>query len=203
MTKLSFDSADAVTRVDTRETEDGTEVRLFHKRTKLFAFGADDANEDQLANVADFIAAKPRTVDEVENFLTSEPGEEGDDEDAGGSIVPEKYRVKYGVTQRCGDKIAETLSAYVTLPRAGKKDIDGGLDRDRLREVADKNGLGKKLDEYEARELNGGLLRMNISNILRGMERRGEQVVIGGTLFPARDVPKKPRNRSKKAAAAK
>lgn len=202
----SFEDANIVTRVDTRETEDGTEVRLFHKRTKLFAFGADDANEEKLDTVDEFLKAKPRTSEEVEAFLTSEADEE---EGAGGSVVPEKYRIKYGVTQRCGDEVAEALSGYVTLPRAGKKDIDGGLDRSKLREVARANGLEAKLDEYEnatnrnGDPLNGGLIRMNISNILRGKVRRGEQVSIGSRVWEAREVEKKPRKRSKKAAAAK
>lgn len=199
----SFDDTNVVTRVKTRDTEDGTVVGLFHKRSKLFEFGADDISREGWEDDIDaFLLAKPRTDKDVEAFLTSEADGEGEDEEAPGSIVPEKYRIKYGVTQRCGDDVAETLSGYVTLPRAGKKDIDGGLDRDRLREVANANGLGKKLDDYEARELNGGLLRMNISNILRGMVRRGEKVVIGKKTWPAREVEKTPRKRTAKKATA-
>lgn len=196
----SFDDANVVTRVKVRETEDGDVIGLFHKRSKLFEFGADDASREGWEDEIDaFLLAKPRTDKDVEAFLTSEAGEDEDEEGDGGSIVPNKYRIKYGVTQRCGDDVAETLSGYVTLPRAGKKDIDGGLDRARLREVANANSLGAKLDDYEARELNGGLLRMNISNILRGMVRRGEKVVIGKKTYEAREVPKTPRKRSKKA----
>ena len=202
MTKLTFDSAECVTRVDTRDTEDGTEIRLFHKRTKLFAFGLDDvARDDWEDALPEFLKAKPRTVDAVEQFLTSEPddGDEDEEESDGGSIVPTKYRIKYGVTQRCGDEVAETFSGYVTLPRAGKKDdIDGGLDRPKLREVAAANGLADKLAEYEARELNGGLLRMNIGNILRGMVRRGERVEIGDRVWEARpEADQKPRKTRK------
>lgn len=201
MAKISEDQI--VTRVDTRDTEDGVEVRMFHKRKLLFRFGADDvAREDWESEIPAFLAAKPRSVDAVEEFLITEAGEEseGEDEDAGGSIVPNKYRIKYGVTQRCGDDVAEELSAFVTLPRAGKKDIDGGLDRARLRAVAEQNGLGDRLAEYEHRELNGGLLRMNISNILRGMVRRGERVVIGKRVWEAREVEKTPRKRTAKKA---
>lgn len=195
----SFDDANIVTRVKTRDTEDGTEVGLFHKRVKLFAFGADDVVDGKLDLIDEFLLAKPRTSEEVEDYLTTEGDLEDEEFEAAGSIVPQKYRIKYGVTQRCGDTIAETLSAFVTLPRAGKKDIDGGLDNSRLRAVAEANGLGDKLAEYEDKELNGGLRRMNISNILRGMHRRGERVVIGETVFEAREVEKKPRKRSKKA----
>lgn len=202
----NFENEGVVTRVDTRETEDGNEVRLFHKRKLLHRFGEDDVAEGKLDEVEAFLAAKPRSVNEVEDFLITEAGEEEEPEEGGGSIVPEKYRVKYGVTQRCGDEIAETLSAYVTEARTkknGSKDIDGGLNREKLREVANANGLSAKLDGYEDRGLNGGLLRMNISNILRGMNRRGERVVIGKTEFPAREVEKPKRQRAKKAAAKK
>lgn len=195
-----------VTRFDVRETEDGEEIRLFNKRVKLFAFGVDDiAREDYEESLPAFIAAKPRSVDEVENFLTSE-AEEGDEEGEGegGSVVPQKYRLRYGATQRCGDDISETLTAYVTDPRKkanGKDDIDGGLNRPKLREVAKANGLADKLAGYEDRGLNGGLLRMNISNILRGMNRRGEKVVIGQKVYPAREVEKPKRARKAKAKA--
>lgn len=199
----SFEDANIVTRVKVRETEDGAVVGLFHKRSKLFEFDAEDASREGWEDEIDaFLIAKPRTDKDVEAFLTTEAGddEEEEGEGEGGSIVPNKYRLKYGVTQRCGDDVAETLSGYVTLPRAGKKDIDGGLDRARLREVANANGLGAKLDDYEARELNGGLLRMNISNILRGMVRRGEKVVIGSKTWAAREVEKAPRKRTAKKA---
>jgi hypothetical protein len=189
-----------VTRYNTYDREEiGTVVRLFSKRKLVGEIELEDIVGDKLEMVEQFLLAKPRDYAEVEDYLTTEGDLEDEEFEAGGSIVPNKYRERYGVTQRCGDTIAETLSTYVTLPRAGKKDIDGGLDRDRLREVANANGLGAKLDDYEARNFNGGLLRMNISNILRGMERRGEKVVIGGTLFPAREVEKKARKRTKKA----
>jgi hypothetical protein len=197
----SFDDANIVTRVKTRDTEDGTVVGLFHKRSKLFEFDADNATRDGWEDEIDqFLLAKPRTEADVEAFLTSEGGDEEDEEVEGGSIVPNKYRIKYGVTQRCGDDVAEELSSFVTLPRAGKKDIDGGLDRSRLRAVAEQNGLADRLADYEHRELNGGLLRMNISNILRGMVRRGERVQIGKRVWDAREVEKKPRKRTAKKA---
>lgn len=217
MTTQTPDAGKAlVTRFDTRETEDGTELRLFNKRTKVFAMGEEDVvREDYADALTAFIAEKPRTVDQVCTFLDTEAGDDDEDGEAdeGGSIVPAKYRIRYGATQRCGDQIAETLSAYVTLPRAGKKnDIDGGLDRAKLREVAEANGLGAKLTAYEnggkdGEGLNGGLLRMNVSNILRGMHRRGERVVIGDVEWTENlDNPKHPANhaarKAERAAAA-
>lgn len=188
-----------VTRFDIRDNEDGTELRLFAKRTKLYGTDADNFGEIDEEALAAFINEKPRTVDQVIAHLESDPDAEDDGEgEDSGSIVPNKYRLRYGVTQRCGDEVAETLSAYVTLPRAGKKnDIDGGLDRAKLREVAEANGLGERLTAYEnggkdGEGLNGGLLRMNISNILRGMVRRGERVVIGDQVWEARSAADKP-----------
>jgi hypothetical protein len=190
-----------VTRFDLRETEDGLELRLFNKRVKVFAMSADDVTRDDYETpLEEFIAAKPRTVDQVLTFLDTEEGDEGEDE--GGSIVPQKYRIRYGVTQHCGDDVAETLSAFVTLPRAGKKnDIDGGLDRAKLRGVAEVNGIADRLAAYEDRGLNGGLLRMNVSNILRGMVRRGERVVIGDREWA--EDPSNPKHPSQRKAAKK
>ncbi len=189
-----------VTRFDVRENEDGDEIRLFHKRVLLFRFGVDDiALEDWEDKLTAFIAEKPRTSLDCENFLSSEEGEfDEDGEEEGGDIIPRKYREKYGAAQNCGDQIALVLTGYVTLPRATKTNIDGGLDRDRLREVATANGIAGLLQKWEDKGLNGGLLRMNVSNVLRGMDRRGERVEIGSEVWEAREVEKKPRTRSKK-----
>lgn len=189
-----------VTRFDVRENEDGDEIRLFHKRVLLFRFGVDDiALEEWEDKLTAFINEKPRTSIECEDFLSSEEGEYDEDgEEEGGDIIPRKYREKYGAAQNCGDQIALALTGYVTLPRATKENPDGGLDRDRLREVASVNGIADRLQKWEDRELNGGLLRMNVSNVLRGMNRRGEQVQIGEAIWEAREVEKKPRKRNSK-----
>lgn len=199
MTKLTFDDANSVTRFDVRETEDGEEIRFFHKRTKLFGFGTVDiAREGWEETLPEFIKVA-RTSQQVEDFLTEDAGDEEDEERDSGSVVPEKYRVIYGASQNCGDDIALALTAFVTLPRATKKDADGGLDRAKLRAVAEINGIGDKLADWEDRNLNGGLLRMNTSNVLRGMNRRGEEVVIGDEKWAAREVPKKARKSRAKA----
>lgn len=195
-----------ITRFDIfeRNDDDGERrvFRLFAKRKLVGEVDIEDTRSDAEEVLPDFLTSGERRFPDTLDFLDPDmEGQEAEDEDGegGGSVVPEKYRVKYGVTQRCGDTIAETLSAYVTLPRAGKKDIDGGLDRAKLQEVAAQNGLAAKLEGYEDRGLNGGLLRMNISNILRGMNRRGERVQIGTTDFPAREVEKVKRQRKAKA----
>lgn len=189
-------------------TDEREVVRFFEKRKLVGEFDVDDiSREDWEETLPEFIKntkkgdprQTPVALGAVLDFLGEEANEE-DEEDEGGSTVPEKYRVLYGAAQNCGDDIAKTLTDYVTLPRANKQNPDGGLDRAKLRGVAEVNGIGDRLAEWEDRGLNGGLLRMNTSNVLRGMERRGEEVRIGDRVWPAREVEKPKR---KKAAASK
>lgn len=195
MTKTNEIPAPAatVTRFDIFEREEGEVVRLFAKRKLLTEVDLEDVvdarGEEWEGDLAEFIAAKERTPEQVLDFLSEEVNAEADDEEeeegGRGSVVPGKYRQLYGAAQNCGDEIALALTAFVTLPRANKKDTDGGLDRARLRAVAEVNGIGDKLAGWEDRGLNGGLLRMNTSNVLRGMNRRGEAVKIGELEWPA------------------
>lgn len=195
-------------------TDERRVLRLFEKRKLVGEFDLEDVTR---YGEGDFDAddlktwlttgkdGKPlkigRTVEQAMDYLGAEPGDgEDDGEERGGSIVPTKYRIIYGADQNCGDEIAKALTAFVTQPRTSRKDTDGGLDRAKLRGVAETNGIGDKLAEWEDRDLNGGLLRMNTSNVLRGRWRRGEEVVIGDQRWPAREVEKKARkSRSKKA----
>lgn len=186
-----------VTRFNTttRNDEDGERevVRFFNKRVLVGEFDIDDIQrEDWEETLPEFIAntkagdprKTPVDLTAVMDFL-GEGASEEDEEVDGGSIVPVKYRILYGAAQNCGDDMAQTLTAYVTLERATKKNPDGGLDRAKLREVAADNGIADKLAKWEDRGLNGGLLRMNVSNVLRGMLRRGEQVKVGSTVWEA------------------
>lgn len=165
-------------------------VRFFEKRKLVGEFDiADISREDWEDTLADFIkntkdgAARktPVALTAVLDFLGEDASEE--DEEDGGSIVPTKYRIRYGAPQNCGDEMAIALTAYVTLGRANKKNPDGGLDRDKLREVCRVNGIEARLDRWIDNGLNGGLLRMNAANVLRGMMRRGEQVQVGSDFW--------------------
>ncbi len=176
-----------VTRFDTREIEDGWEVRFFEKRVLLGKFSADEITREEWEDgLKAFITEKPRTYGACEAFLIEQDSEDAEDEEdgEGGSIVPAKYRIRYGAPQNCGDDIAIALTSFVTLARASKKNPDGGLDRAKLRAVAEINGIGERLAAWEDRGLNGGLLRMNTSNVLRGMNRKGLQVIIGDEKWP-------------------
>jgi len=195
---------DIFTRPASDEDEERTVVRLFEKRKLVGEFDFDDISRDDWEDTfADFIkntkggeARKtPLLLTAAMDWLSAEDnGDEGDDE-APGSIVPEKYRILYGSDQNCGDKIAVVLTDFVTQPRASRKDTDGGLDRSKLRAVAEVNGLADRLAIWEDKGLNGGLLRMNTSNVLRGMHRRGETITIGATTWEAREIEKKVRAR--------
>lgn len=187
-------------------------IRFFDKRKLVGEFEIEDiTREDWGESLPGFIANTkggeprkvPATLEMVMDFLSAETQDEEEEREPG-SIVPEKYRLRYGTEQNCGDAIAVALTAYVTEPRKNKKNPDGGLDRAKLRGVAEVNGIGDKLADWEGRGLNGGLLRMNTSNVLRGMNRRGEEVTIGSDRWPAREVEKKVRKpRGSKKAAAK
>lgn len=201
---------DVFTRPATDDADEREVVRFFEKRKLIGELDVEEiVIEDFEENLNAYLTTakdgKPlktgRTVDAAIEFLTTEQ-EEGEDEEEereGGSIVPDKYRVLYGAAQNCGDEIALELTAFVTMPRATKKDADGGLDRAKLRAVAEVNGIGDRLANWEDSDLNGGLLRMNTSNILRGMNRRGEEVRIGDRVWPAREVEKKARKSRAKA----
>lgn len=199
-----------VTRFDIRTrpaneaegTDEREVVRLFEKRKLVGEFDLEDVTRyEGDFDAEDFTAwlnEKARSLTAAMDYLGSEPeGEDEEEEREPGSVVPEKYRVIYGSAQNCGDEMALALTGFVTLPRANKKNPDGGLDRAKLRAVAEVNGIGDKLADWEDRGLNGGLLRMNTSNVLRGMIRRGERVQVGDQTWEARDV--EPKKRSRKA----
>lgn len=203
-----------VTRFNTttRNDEDGERevVRFFNKRVLVGEFDIDDiARDDWEETLPNFIAntkggdprKTPVDLTAVMDFLGEEASDE-EDEDEGGSIVPTKYRILYGSAQNCGDDMAIALTAYVTLERATKKNPDGGLDRAKLREVAKVNGIEAKLAKWEDRGLNGGLLRMNTSNVLRGMIRNGLEVRVGSEVWKA-DPSKVEAKAAKKPRAKK
>lgn len=87
-----------------------------------------------------------------------------------GSVVPDEYRYRYGADQNCGDDVAKKLTAAVTHPETG-------VDVDKCAEIAAANGVGDRFDGWLAKDLNPGMLRMNLGNVLRGKARRGEEVV--------------------------
>lgn len=207
---LKIRPANDETGLDEREV-----VRFFHKRKLIGEFETEECSrypegfdEDDFGCWLNGTAAEPRkgdprTITEAMDYLSAEVDEDGEveeEESDGGSIVPEEYRIRYGAAQRCGDDISEILSAYVTTDRASKNDPEGGLDRAKLYEVAETNSIGHRVAQWEDHGLNGGLLRMNTSNVLRGMVRRGELVMIGAEVWPADPSKMEARMERRKAA---
>lgn len=197
-----------VTRFDIRETEDGDELRLFHKRTKVGAMGTEDLDGDALEGLAEWLAANPEANSlQVEAYLTGEDGDEDEEASEGGSIVPEEYRKRYGAEQHCGDDVAVVLKAYTASVETNEKGkAVEGLDLSKLAAVCETNGIGDKLAGWQDANLNNGQLRMGAGNVLRGMLRRGEQVTIGEKVWPADpsklEARKEARTSARKAAAA-
>lgn len=203
---LSITRFDIFDRPATEDNDEFTAVRFFNKR-KLIGeidqaevvryeddFDSEDFNQ--------WLKAAERTVGEAMDYLGEEASDEEDEERDGGSVVPTKYRILYGSDQNCGDEMALALTEYVTMGRANKKNPDGGLDRSKLREVAEANGISENLQKWEDRGLNGGLLRMNVSNILRGMIRRGLEVRVGSQVWQARPEAAE-ENKAKRKAKGK
>jgi hypothetical protein len=96
-----------------------------------------------------------------------------------GSVIPDTYRHQYGVDQSCGDDIAKALTAEVTVVTGKNTHVDV----EKVREVAATNGVEDRFDAWLAKDLNPGMLRMNLGNVLRGMARRGDEVRIADRLF--------------------
>lgn len=95
-------------------------------------------------------------------------GDEGEEEggDEGRSIVKRKYKDRYQPTHnRCGDDLAERVTAHVTSLNA---DGDEYMDIEKLARFAKANDCWQ--DSY--RRLNPGQMRMNVGNRLRAKVRR-------------------------------
>jgi len=106
----------------------------------------------------DLEAARTALLDAIENA-----------EARRGSVIPDTYRHQYGVEQSCNDDVAKRLTAKVTGA--------DGVDLEACREVAAANGIEDRLDGWLTKELNPGMIRMNLGNVLRGKQRRGEEVI--------------------------
>jgi len=89
------------------------------------------------------------------------------------SIVPNHYKEKYGSAGNCGDELAAVLAEV--------SQVDGKASYSRLMDIAKQNGI----DFSRWAHLNIGQQRMNLSNVLRGKLKRGEQVEVGDHKFSA------------------
>ena len=117
-----------------------------------------------IAGVLAGLDADTATAEQVEAALAAAAAKRG-------SVIPDDYRVQYGVDQNCGDDVAVRLKDATT----GK---DGKADMAAVEAIASKNGLGDKFDQWVSRGLNNGMVRMNLGNMLRAKARKGDEVAI-------------------------
>lgn len=85
---------------------------------------------------------------------------------SGASKVPASKRAEYGKDQNCGDEVAEALKD--ACPKGGVEDA--------VVEIGDQNGIDV-LKRWG--NLNPGMKRMSLGNVLRSRVKHGQKVVIG------------------------
>lgn len=142
----------------------GTTVSLKDGRTTEWKIEGITLNRARLEGLVAAQDAEAITADALQEAIDKAAAKKG-------SIIPDSYRHQYGVDQNCGDDIAVALKAKTT-------DGKGNALMDAVAEVAAANGLADKYDNWVARGLNNGQLRMNLGNMLRGKARKGEPVTI-------------------------
>lgn len=117
------------------------------------------------------LAKADAMFDELNENPTDETEEDDEEPKASGSVVANSYRAEYAVNdQTCGDDIADALRAY-----ANKEGKRTSVDYSKIREVGAANGI----DIGKWAHLNNGMIRMNLSNVLRRMIRKGDVVTVG------------------------
>lgn len=133
------------------------------------------------------MAKEVKTAEDTKGDANAAPEGEGK-----ARLVPKKYVEKYGKARSNQDEIANALKEYVA-------DDKGKIDEAKLAGVAKDNGLSEKLHEYQGKNLNVGMQRMNIGNLLRGLVNKGHDVKIGKTTIRGKPIEKKEKA-SKEAA---
>lgn len=105
-----------------------------------------------------------------------EDGEdESEDDQPVATIVKPKYKAEYAQHDgTCGDRMASAFSKFC-------RNDEGELDLAKLAAVKKANGIAA----VRWAKLNPGQQRMNASNVLRGMLRRGDDVTVGSEKFKA------------------
>lgn len=88
------------------------------------------------------------------------------------SIVPEKFKKRYGKDHNCGDELASVM-------RDACNDKKGKCDERKLAEVMAQNSIAG--DRWAG--LNLGQQRMNLGNVLRNRLKNGEFVQVGEIKF--------------------
>tara|TARA_B100000424_G_C22898532_1_gene477925 strand:+ start:902 stop:1330 length:429 start_codon:yes stop_codon:yes gene_type:complete len=102
-----------------------------------------------------------RSVTKTITEWLAEFEDEDDDVVVTSSVVPRKYKEKYGTEANCGDDLAQKIKGvtpetpeWITICKANS------------------------IDPGRWSSLNNGLQRMNLGNVLRGRVARGEEIDI-------------------------
>jgi len=106
--------------------------------------------------------------------------EEGDAGPGNSGVMRYNYYKQYRANGgSCGDGLAEAMAAYCQMADTGKtgKANRTITDIERVLEVASENGIDAKA---KWGHLNNGMVRMNLSNVLRAKLAKGEKVTING-----------------------
>lgn len=118
--------------------------------------------------------ASEEDTDEQTEKEETEP--EDDEDKLPGTVVPVEYKKQYAEHDNtCGDIVARVLKD-ATTKHDGKATA---LDFQALADIAAANNID--LSKWQSR--NNGMMRMNVSNVMRGKIRKGETVTIGVHVF--------------------
>lgn len=182
-----------------------------YKRTKAGKRAAEIARDPELADLFETLA-------EGNDEDDAEGAEDGDEDEATGSVVPEKYKAEYaarGDATTCGDWLALTLNAFckITDAESGKEVTD----IERLQTIANANDVSPALYGKLGMESNGwqGRYRMTVRNMLTprvaakgflfipdGVDSEGEREVTAPDEWRATRMPKA-KAKDAKAAVSK
>lgn len=171
------------------------------------AGGAGDASKPRKSAKKPTSAKKPvrKVADEDEDEGAdegadeSEAEDEAEEEEASGSVVKPKYKQQYkDHNDTCGDAFADAFAA--ACGGAGAP-----IDFDAMKRVGKQNGVDVMGRWGHMIEQRGGYgrIRMNLGNVMRGMNRRGADVTIGSQTFKGEPQTEKPTKPAGKTAKAK
>ena len=146
--------------------EEEYSVSMEHPEEDVLGYTADNIEDAWVGFTEEYADQINEAADEVE------------DEDEGGSIVPQKYRDEYkarGDATRCGDVFCEYIDPLTRFPNEKGKMV---ADLEATRAVALANGI-----EKDWPNLNKGQRCMNWRNMIRAKVKKTGQLVLPAALM--------------------
>lgn len=166
--------------------------------------GEEKVTPDHLASVLSYLQALAaeggEDAEEMEDVEQSEEADEPE-EKGGNSAVRPRYKALYKERETktgCSDEMDIAFRALTS-----DKEKDELVEV--LRKIATDNGVDMaRFDKWctiknRDGSINVGMVRMNLSNVLRGIHKRGDKVVIGKQKFAADPEKQKERKAKEKA----